>query len=283
MYILCTYQVPSVFANNPDPIYQIERYYGIGYTVVSLLFLTSFVGYMAAALSSNLIHHHYGQRGVAIIAPLSRLIGYIVMALHPPYPVLPIALLFPGFGNGLEDSAWNVFVGDLQHANQLLGIMHGAYGAGATIAPLIATTMVTRANPALEWYAYYYIMIGLSALEACLTTTAFWRADAVSYRHKHASGQAAEVRTTTRTVLREPITWLVALFLLGYVGAEVSLGGWITTFSKPSSLPLFFRLGGLSIHYKYAMNFMSRRAAFQHHAISLVYSANTILPTNGDR
>lgn len=234
--------IGSVFAN---PAHQIETYYSIGYTVVSLLFLTSFVGYMAAALSSNLIHHHFGQRGVAIIAPLSRLLGYVVMALHPPYPVLPVALLFPGFGNGLEDSAWNVFVGDLQHANQLLGIMHGAYGAGATIAPLIATTMVTRSNPALEWYAYYYIMIGLSALETCLTTTAFWRADAVSYRHKHASGSTTEARTTTRTVLREPITWLVALFLLGYVGAEVSLGGWITTFSK-----YYYLLRSSNIHGK---------------------------------
>jgi len=26
------------------------------------------------------------------------------------------------------------------------------------------------------------------------------------------------------------VTWLLALFLLGYVGAEVSLGGWIVTF-----------------------------------------------------
>lgn len=218
-----------MFAN---PAYQIERYYAIGYTVVSLLFLASFVGYMAAALSSNLIHHRFGQRGVAIIAPLSRLIGYIIIALHPPYPLLPVVMLLPGFGNGLEDSAWNAFVGGLQDANQLLGILHGAYGAGATIAPLIATTMVTRATPALEWYAYYYIMIGLSVLEACLTSIAFWRADAVSYKHKYASEQADGARTTTRTVLREPITWMVALFLLGYVGAEVSLGGWITTFSK---------------------------------------------------
>lgn len=190
---------------------------------------------MAAALSSNLIHHHFGQRGVAIIAPLSRLTGYIIMALHPPYPCLPVVMLLPGFGNGLEDSAWNAFVGGLQNANQLLGILHGAYGAGATVAPLIATTIVTRANPALEWYAYYYIMIGLSGLEACLAATAFWHANAESYRHKYASKQADGARTTTRTVLHEPITWMIALFLLGYVGAEVSLGGWITTFSKQSS------------------------------------------------
>lgn len=208
---------------------QTETYYGIDDTVVSLLFLTSFVGYLAAALSSNLIHHHSGQRGVAVIAPLCRMVGYVALAVHPPFPVLPVAMLFPGFGNGLEDSAWNAWVGNLQRSNELLGVLHGFYGLGAAIAPLIATAMVTKGSPRLEWFAYYYIMVGISALEACLTISSFWGATAAIFRDKHASGGA---RTTTRAVLREPITWMIALFLLGYVGAEVSLGGWITTFSK---------------------------------------------------
>lgn len=190
------------------------------------------MGYLAAALSSNLIHHHFGQRGIALVAPTCRLIGYIVMALHPPYPVLPVVMLFPGFGNGLEDSAWNAWVGNLQNANELLGILHGAYGVGATVAPLIATAMVTKGDPPLDWFAYYYIMVGVSALELCCTVAAFWRADAAAFRDRRASQQPDGPRTTTRTVLREPITWMVALFLLGYVGAEVSLGGWVTTFSK---------------------------------------------------
>ncbi|KUI59936.1 Bypass of stop codon protein 6 [Cytospora mali] len=209
---------------------QVESYYDIDYTVVSLLFLAPFVSYLAAALSSNLIHHHYGQRGIAILAPLCRLVGYIIVALHPPFPVLPVAMLFPGFGNGLEDSAWNAWIGNLQNANELLGVLHGAYGAGATIAPLIATAMVTKGNHPLEWYTYYYIMIGVSALEASLTVPAFWSANAAAFRDKQGPSVDQGSRTTTRTVLREPITWLVAFFLLGYVGAEVSLGGWIVTF-----------------------------------------------------
>lgn len=218
------------------PEHQIELYYDINYTVVSLLFLTSFVGYFAAALSSNLIHHHFGQRGVAIIAPLCRLAGYIVIACHPPYPVLPAIMLVPGFGNGLEDSAWNAWVGNLQKANELLGVLHGAYGVGATASPLIATAMVTKGNPSLPWYAYYYVMVGVSALELCVTSTAFWRVDAAAFKKKHAPGeQIGRTRTTTRSVLRGPITWVIALFLLGYVGAEVSLGGWITTFSMLSN------------------------------------------------
>ena len=46
--------------------------------------------------------------------------------------------------NGIEDSAWNAWVGNMHRANELLGFLHGAYGLGATIGPLVATAMVTR-------------------------------------------------------------------------------------------------------------------------------------------
>ncbi|AEO63729.1 50bc0b2a-93cd-42ef-ac9f-1e3411dc4a3c [Thermothielavioides terrestris] len=205
----------------------IESYYSITYTVVSLVFLSPFVGYLLAALLNNLIHHYLGQRGVAVLGPLCRLVGMIPLISHPPYPAIPVVLLFIGFGNGIEDSAWNAWVGNMQRANELLGFLHGAYGLGATIGPLIATAMVTRGG--LPWYAFYYLMIGLDGLALFLLVPSFWRADASAHRAMHQASSGGQ-RTTTRTVLRSPVTWLVALFLLGYVGVEVSLGGWIVTF-----------------------------------------------------
>ncbi|KAK0705159.1 major facilitator superfamily domain-containing protein, partial [Lasiosphaeris hirsuta] len=205
----------------------IETYYGISYTVVSLLFLSPFVGYLLAALLNNLIHYYLGQRGVAIIGPICRLVGIIPIAFHPPYAALPVILLFTGFGNGIEDSAWNAWIGNMQQANELLGLLHGAYGLGATIGPLIATAMVTKGN--LPWYSFYYVMVGLDGAGFLLSSTAFWAATGKVHRDIHRAANGGK-RTTTRHVLREPITWLLALFLLGYVGAEVSLGGWIVTF-----------------------------------------------------
>ncbi|KAB5583351.1 major facilitator superfamily domain-containing protein [Coniochaeta sp. 2T2.1] len=220
----------------------LETYYDISYTVLSLVFLAPFVGYLLAALSNNLIHHHFGQRGIAFLAPLCRLLGYVGLCLHPPYPALPVIMLFPGFGNGLEDSAWNAWIGNMKSANELLGFLHGAYGLGATIGPLVATAMVTKGG--LQWYVFYYLLIGLSVVEWAVCVFTFWGATGAFYRAQHQSlrDEAAEApgeepgengvhkRTTTRHVLRDPIVWIIALFLLGYVGAEVSLGGWITTF-----------------------------------------------------
>lgn len=45
----------------------------------------------------------------------------------------------------------------MAHANEMLGFLHGFYGVGATIAPLIATTMMTKGD--LPWFYWYYIMV----------------------------------------------------------------------------------------------------------------------------
>ncbi|CAK7229090.1 hypothetical protein SBRCBS47491_007129 [Sporothrix bragantina] len=205
----------------------IEEYYNVSYTVISCIFLASFAGYLFSALTNNIIHHRFGQFGVAVIGSTGRLIGYLPMMFHPPFPVLPVIMIFPGLGNGVEDSGWNAWIGNMENANELLGLLHGAYGLGATIAPLIATAMVTKSN--LPWYTFYYLMVGLTGLGLVFASFAFWGATGRVHRDTHKS-TTGEGRTTTRRVLREPITWLMAIFLLGYVGAEVSLGGWVTTF-----------------------------------------------------
>ncbi|KAJ6088189.1 hypothetical protein N7486_009450 [Penicillium sp. IBT 16267x] len=104
---------------------------------------------------------------------------YVINSVHPPYPVLVVSFIFAGLGNGVEDAAWNAWISNMANANEVLGFLHGIYGAGAVISPLIATSMIAKGG--LPWYYFYYVM-------------------------------------------------LCALFLLGYVGVEVALGGWIVTF-----------------------------------------------------
>lgn len=123
-----------------------------------MLFLSPLVGYTASALLNNIVHLKWGQRGIAIICPLCHLIAYISAAAHPPFPVIIVFFTLAGFGNGLEDAAWNAWVGNMANNNEVLGFLHGFYGLGATISPLIATTMITKAN--LTWFHYYqYIMV----------------------------------------------------------------------------------------------------------------------------
>jgi hypothetical protein len=60
---------------------QLENFYHIDYTVISLVFLAPFIGYALAALLNNKIHMRFGQLGVACTAPACKLVAYIVSTI----------------------------------------------------------------------------------------------------------------------------------------------------------------------------------------------------------
>jgi fucose permease len=62
----------------------------------------------------------------------------------------------------MADSAWNAWIGNLDNANQLLGLLHGCYGIGAVISPLVASLLIADAG--LPWFYFYYIMVCLFQL-----------------------------------------------------------------------------------------------------------------------
>ncbi|KAF4831739.1 Bypass of stop codon protein 6 [Colletotrichum siamense] len=205
----------------------LETYYDLSYTIVSLIFLTPFAGYSVAAFTNARIHQKLGQRGVAIMAPICHITTYIILALHPPYPVLVIANTISGFGNGLTDACFCAWIGAMDKANTIQGFLHSFYSVGALISPLIATSMVVKAE--LPWYNYYYFMVGMSVIELVGLTITFWQKTGAVYRAEHAH-EDQEGGAGTRAALKSKVTWLCSLFFFAYMGVEVGLGGWIVTF-----------------------------------------------------
>ncbi|CAG8971011.1 hypothetical protein HYALB_00009862 [Hymenoscyphus albidus] len=270
-----------------DAAYGLEEYYDINYTTISLVFLAPFIGYTVAAIINTRLHMRFGQIGVVTIAPVAKLIVFGVTSVKPPFAVLPLVFILSGFANGIEDGCFNAWVGNMKHANelvgsllfdflfllrhlkgsrcvevfkaaaeesliwarltteflpnchfeestflaQLLGFLHGAYGLGATISPLLATAMVTKwAQP---WWAFYYIMTALSLIELIICILSFRKATGAVYRASHTPSDPSntkEPRGATKEAVLNPITWICSFFLLCYVGVEVSLGGWLVTF-----------------------------------------------------
>jgi fucose permease len=66
-------------------------------------------------------------------------------------------------------------------------------------------------------------------LELCLTLPAFWTSTGAAHRNANPLS-ANKQNSRTREALTNKISWICAIFLLGYVGVEVSLGGWLVTF-----------------------------------------------------
>ncbi|KAF7556896.1 hypothetical protein G7046_g6182 [Stylonectria norvegica] len=214
-----------------DAAYGLEAYYDLTYTVVSMVFISPFVGYVASAILNNYLHLKIGQRGIGMLCGACHTTAYVVIALHPPYASLIIAFIFAGFGNGLGDAAWNAWMGNLANASELLGFMHACYGVGGVFSPLVSTSMITKGG--LPWYTFYYIMIGFSVIEFAVLTWAFWDADGTAYRSVYRDNEIERETGLSNAIFHRPTArtaWVCAFFLLCYVGVEVALGGWIVVF-----------------------------------------------------
>ncbi|KAF5589330.1 o-acetyltransferase CAS1 [Fusarium pseudoanthophilum] len=208
----------------------LETYYELSYLVVSLIFLSPFVGFIVSAAVNNYLHMNIGQRWIAFMCGGCHALTYLILSQHPPYPVLVLAYVLAGLGNGIGLAAWNSYIGNLARSNELLGFMHASYGLGGTVSPLIATSMITQAN--LGWYDFYYVLLGMAVLETATLTYSFWPKTAQKYREAvHTEGTRNEgTRAALFVKPHARVVWLCAFFLLGYVGAEVALGGWVVQF-----------------------------------------------------
>jgi fucose permease len=114
-------------------------------------------GYVCAALLNYWIHICFGQRGAAFLAPFCYLCAYTGIALHPPYLVLVVVFILAGFSNGLEDAAWNAWLGNMANLNEVLGFLHGFFGLGAVLSLLAAISLITKSG--WTWYQFYYLMV----------------------------------------------------------------------------------------------------------------------------
>lgn len=73
------------------------------------------------------------------------------------------------------------------------------------------------------------VQIGTSTLELITSSITFWKQTGGIYAVENPRDPASSTGRT-REALRNKLTWIFALFIFGYMGAEISLGGWIVTF-----------------------------------------------------
>lgn len=229
---------------------QLESFYHLNYTTVSLLFLSPVAGFIISTLANHTIHERFGQRGIALIGGSCHIVAYAIASIHPPFPALVVVYMLVGLGSGTKQAAWNSYVGGMQNPNELLGLLHGFYGAGATIMPSVASSLFTKRN--WQWYMIYYPLLGLAALDMAFSLCTFANQGGRSYREKNeirprehpqqpvpSPEQRRNVfsrcfisikRGQTALCLRQKVVFLGSAFLLSYVGSEVAIGGWMVTF-----------------------------------------------------
>jgi fucose permease len=223
-------------AVNGALIPSMEEHYSIGYAVVSLIFVANAAGFLLAAPTSNAIASALGRAKCLMLAEISMLAGYVMIVCTPPFPAVVVAYLFLGFGCALNLALNNVFCANLANSTVVLGAAHGAYGIGGTVAPIMATAMVSHG---ILWSRFFFITIGLRIACFFFAGWAFR-----NYEKEGINGYTnslQEPQTTTSAsepskihlllrAISHRTTLIGALFVFSYQGAEVSDSGWIITY-----------------------------------------------------
>ena len=268
----------------------LQRYYGINYFVVSLIWMFNALGFFFAGLSNVYLTDWFGFGIVCPFGSGMQVLAYVLICWGGPYPLFCFAFVLNGFGLGLQDAQVNTLASRLpRHASTIMFLLHAMYGLGATVAPLVSTQFVKSMDQHV--YYYYCVSLGLAfftmsalivvfglrtedqilgprAEEEEKTTTVAVETDAAvpietALAEPPTLGEHPTTTTSTtatandeervvgiseketrkddrganptsnnkmKLLLRTPSVYMMCFFMLLYVGVEVAIGGWATSF-----------------------------------------------------
>ncbi|OTA16343.1 hypothetical protein BTJ68_15145 [Hortaea werneckii EXF-2000] len=139
----------------------------------------------------------------------------------PPFGLFSMTFFLVALGQALQDSQANTFVAGLKNAHRYLGLIHGCYAIGGLVGPLMAAAIASNLDG--QWAAFYYVPLGIGAVNLALCFYAF-RDEASEQRHSTTA--LVELRATLKL---RPV-WLLSVFFFLYLGAAITIGGWVVEF-----------------------------------------------------
>ncbi|KAI1208329.1 MFS general substrate transporter [Annulohypoxylon truncatum] len=219
-----------------------EADYDIGYAVVSLIFIGNAMGFIMAAPFVDQIRQRLGRAKTIALSQICMGVGYIPFICTAPFPLVAISYFLLGFGCAIQLAIGNVFCANLRNNTTMLGLMHGSYGVGGIVGPLVATAIVSSGA---VWSRYYLLTLGFAIFNTCFSTWSFWNYE------KELGGVESNILTETSSrgdmsmmllAFKSKVVILGAIFIFAYQGAEVSISGWVISFlisarnGEPSSV-----------------------------------------------
>lgn len=199
-------------------------------SALGLILVTATVGYFASSSGSGWAVQRLGVGGVLVGSGALIVVGLLGYAHAPSWGVMVGFAVFAGLGAGAIDAALNVYAAR-HFAPRTMVWLHGCWGVGALLGPVIMTAAIGSAHGWRAGYAVLAAIIGAITAGFVLTLR---RWDAPATTSADAAAPAAVASLPLAAVLRRPAVRLnVALFFV-YTGLEASIGAWATSLLRES-------------------------------------------------
>jgi len=185
------------------------------------LLMMSTGGYLLSSFNSGrlLAHMNVGMLlALSCLATAASLLGY---ASAPHWWAMVVLALVTGLGAGAIDAGLNTYAA-LHFTSRTVSWLHGFYGIGAALGPIIMTYGITRGHP-WQW-GYAVVGTGQLALTVCFAGTRSRWSETRSPKGVDRMAEAEPV--SSASTLRLPAVWLSLAIFFTYTGLEACAGTW---------------------------------------------------------
>ncbi|KAK3994284.1 major facilitator superfamily domain-containing protein [Cladorrhinum sp. PSN332] len=220
------------------------RDYEITTAIVSTLYVTSFAGWLLAALTNT----HASQRlDIGAMLVLGAVLQIISQALRcwptPPFWLFVVSFFLTTSGQAFQDTHSNTFVAQQKGVggvHRWLGAIHASYMAGCFVSPFMASAIASAGVGVgkSRWYLFYNVPLGFGVLNLVMVVVAF--RDSIGWvKPRNTTGQDAgengaggskSAGTLLKETLTTPSVLLLSLFFFFYLGVAVTAGGWVVEY-----------------------------------------------------
>ncbi|KAJ5227960.1 hypothetical protein N7489_008668 [Penicillium chrysogenum] len=190
------------------------RTYDIGTNMVAVLYGTTFLGWLVAALTNGKITQYLDLGPILSLGAAIQVLAQVLRVWEPPFALYAVTFFLASLGQAYNDTHANTFVSALNGAHRWLGFIHAMYMAGCLVGPFVATG-VASANVDSKWYLFYLFPLGVGVVNL-----------AFGGNGTASSSALKEIKDTLST----PGVWLLSLFFFFFLGATITAGGWMVEY-----------------------------------------------------
>ncbi|KAF7325729.1 MFS domain-containing protein [Mycena kentingensis (nom. inval.)] len=219
---------------------RMQRVYSVGFMLVSLTFVVSCIGFISGALlnsTSTVVSDSRLSYYLAFPCPpgaVCQALAFTTQAPAPPFPLFVIWFGINGLGYAIQNAQTNTYVASLGKSSEVsersARLMSSSYGAGALSSPLVATQFASMTH----WSFHYLVSLGIALLNVTVLVLTFRFRSQEECLRLIGQEPSQETSTSERSnfgqIFSLRAVHLLASFSPVYVGVEVTIGGWITTY-----------------------------------------------------
>lgn len=203
---------------------RIQVTFNLSEAQIGTLLSLNALGYLIACSFTAVLTRLWGIKTATFLAFGSMIASGILIYFSHTYPLFSASYFLMYIGNGMLEIALAILGARIfvRNTGTMMNLAHGFYGLSSTVAPLIATGLMSIQifGHTLDWRGMYLIMLSLSILPIISALLTSFPGDDLP----------ADSRIPFKKLMQDPALWLMVFILSFGVVSELAVGGWLVNF-----------------------------------------------------